>query len=210
MARKRYNPEEIVMKLRQVDVLLSQGHGVADAIRQIGVSEVTFYRWRLEYGYRSDLRRQVAGAAVRCLNTGTSEGGGVVPLEPADPALSMRGPGKIKADEGGHARFVVWCRSVGRSATEQHALRSFVSRPPQSLQATPARTQLAPPTLGRPCRGVSSSPGSAFNSPNCVIARRRQRTWASVPHSAETTEEASGGACGHKPLDESPGRPVEG
>ena len=40
MPRKRYKPEEIVAKLRQVDVLVSQGIGVADAIRQIGVSEV--------------------------------------------------------------------------------------------------------------------------------------------------------------------------
>jgi len=50
MARKRYKPEEIVAKLRQVDVLTSQGIPVADAIRQIGVSEVTYYRWRREYG----------------------------------------------------------------------------------------------------------------------------------------------------------------
>ena len=40
MPRKRYNPEEIVTKLRQVDVLVSQGNSVADAIRQISVSEV--------------------------------------------------------------------------------------------------------------------------------------------------------------------------
>jgi len=50
MPRKRYKPEEIVAKLRQVDVLVSQGASMADAIRQIGVSEVTFYRWRQEYG----------------------------------------------------------------------------------------------------------------------------------------------------------------
>lgn len=50
MPRKRYKPEEIVTKLRQVDVLVSQGQGVADAIRQIGVSEVTYYRWRQEFG----------------------------------------------------------------------------------------------------------------------------------------------------------------
>jgi len=50
MPRKRYKPEEIVAKLRQVDVLTSQGTGMADAIRQIGVSEVTFYRWRREFG----------------------------------------------------------------------------------------------------------------------------------------------------------------
>ena len=50
MARKTYKPEEIVSKLRQVDVLHSQGMPMADAIRQIGVSEVSFYRWRKEYG----------------------------------------------------------------------------------------------------------------------------------------------------------------
>jgi putative transposase len=50
MLRKRYKPEEIVAKLRQVDVLVSQGTSMADAIRQIGVSEVTFYRWRQEFG----------------------------------------------------------------------------------------------------------------------------------------------------------------
>ena len=50
MPRRRYKPEEIVAKLRQVDVLVSQGQSIADAIRQIGVSEVTYYRWRQEFG----------------------------------------------------------------------------------------------------------------------------------------------------------------
>ena len=50
MARMRYKPEEIVAKLRQVDVLVSQGQNIVDAIRQIGVSEVTYYRWRQEFG----------------------------------------------------------------------------------------------------------------------------------------------------------------
>src|SRR5262249_1261351 len=50
MARKRYKPEEIVAKLRQVDVLVSQGQNMVDAIRQIGGSEVTYYRWRQEFG----------------------------------------------------------------------------------------------------------------------------------------------------------------
>ena len=50
MPRKHHKPEEIVAKLRQVDVLVSQGHNIADAIRQIGVSEVTYYRWRQEFG----------------------------------------------------------------------------------------------------------------------------------------------------------------
>ena len=47
---KRRKPEEIITKLRQVDVLVSQGSSVADAIRRIGVTEVTYYRWRQEYG----------------------------------------------------------------------------------------------------------------------------------------------------------------
>src|SRR3712207_7098807 len=46
MSRKRHKPEE----LRQVDVLTSQGTSVADAIRSIGVTEVTYYRWRQEFG----------------------------------------------------------------------------------------------------------------------------------------------------------------
>ena len=49
MARKRYKPEEIVAKFWQVDVLVSQGQSMVDAIRQIGVSEVTFYRWGQEF-----------------------------------------------------------------------------------------------------------------------------------------------------------------
>ena len=55
MPSKRHHPEEIVAKLRQVDVLTSQGQSVADAVRSIGVTEVTYYRWRREYGgLRSD------------------------------------------------------------------------------------------------------------------------------------------------------------
>ncbi len=50
MASKRHTPEEIVAKLRQVDVLTTQGATVADAVRQIGVTEVTYYRWRQEFG----------------------------------------------------------------------------------------------------------------------------------------------------------------
>jgi len=50
MGRKRHKPEEIIAKLRQVDVLTAQGTPVAEAIRSVGVTEVTYYRWRQEYG----------------------------------------------------------------------------------------------------------------------------------------------------------------
>src|SRR6476620_9722344 len=50
MAGKKHKPDEAVVKLRQVDVLVSQGQSVAEAIRAISVSEVTYYRWRREFG----------------------------------------------------------------------------------------------------------------------------------------------------------------
>jgi putative transposase len=50
MPRKRHTAEEIVAKLRQVGVLTAQGRPVAEAVRAIGVTEVTYYRWRSEYG----------------------------------------------------------------------------------------------------------------------------------------------------------------
>ena len=50
MANKRPKPEEIVTKLRQVEVLIGQGLSRLDAIRQIGVVEQTYYRWRRQYG----------------------------------------------------------------------------------------------------------------------------------------------------------------
>jgi transposase-like protein len=48
--RRIYKPEEIIAKLRWVEVLTSQGKSVVDAIRSIGVTDATFYRWRQEYG----------------------------------------------------------------------------------------------------------------------------------------------------------------
>ena len=50
MANKRPKPEEIVSKLRQVEVLMGQGMSRLDAIRKIGVVEQTYYRWRKQYG----------------------------------------------------------------------------------------------------------------------------------------------------------------
>ena len=50
MAGERDKPEEIVLKLRQVEVLQGQGRSIADAVRQIGVTQNTYYRWRKEYG----------------------------------------------------------------------------------------------------------------------------------------------------------------
>ena len=50
MPKRKYGPEEIVAKLRQVDVLLGQGKTVGEAVKSIGVTETTYHRWRNEYG----------------------------------------------------------------------------------------------------------------------------------------------------------------
>jgi transposase-like protein len=50
MARKHHKPEELVAKLRQVEVLLAQGKPATEAVRTLGVTEQTYYRWRAEYG----------------------------------------------------------------------------------------------------------------------------------------------------------------
>jgi len=50
MPKKRYRPEEIISKLREADVLISQGKKVGDVIKALGITDVTYYRWRQEYG----------------------------------------------------------------------------------------------------------------------------------------------------------------
>ncbi len=59
MVGKRDKPEVIVAKLRQVEVLQGQGMTIADAVRQISVTEQTYYRWRKQYGgmSRGQLKR---------------------------------------------------------------------------------------------------------------------------------------------------------
>ena len=50
MAKKGYTAEQIINKLREAEILLSQGSSIVEASRKIGVTEQTYYRWRKEYG----------------------------------------------------------------------------------------------------------------------------------------------------------------
>jgi transposase-like protein len=50
MVKKGYSPEQIINKLREAEILLSQGSSIAEASKQLGVTEQTYYRWRKEYG----------------------------------------------------------------------------------------------------------------------------------------------------------------
>ena len=72
MPKKRYSPEEIVARLRQVDVLVGQGKPIGEAVKAIGVTETTYHRWRREYGglKLDQIRRlkegRTHGCAGRC------------------------------------------------------------------------------------------------------------------------------------------------
>jgi len=48
--KKKHTTEQIIVKLRQIEVMCSQGTSVSEAVRQAGITENTFYRWRKEYG----------------------------------------------------------------------------------------------------------------------------------------------------------------
>jgi len=50
MSKKRYRPEEIIAKLRETEVLLAQGMKIPEVAKSIGIHEITYYRWRKEYG----------------------------------------------------------------------------------------------------------------------------------------------------------------
>jgi len=50
MVRKGYTAEQIISKLREAEILLSQGNTIGITCKKIGVSEFTYYRWRKEYG----------------------------------------------------------------------------------------------------------------------------------------------------------------
>jgi transposase len=100
MASKKHRPEEAVAKLRQVDVLVSQGQSVAEAIRAIGVTEVTYYRWRREFGgLKSDqVKRlkelEVVPPIAWCRSGGSWRAG---PLRQAGTAPSLTGPVSLTA-----------------------------------------------------------------------------------------------------------------
>src|SRR4028118_2029825 len=115
MAKKGHKPEEAVAKLRQVDVLVSQGRSVADAIRAIGVTEVTCYRWRREFGglksgqvkrlkaleaENARLRRAVSDPTLDKQKLGGGAGGRAGGGERA-PAPRRFGPDLGQADPGG-------------------------------------------------------------------------------------------------------------
>ena len=110
MPKKRHKPEEIVAKLRQIDVMASQGQPVADAVRAIGVTEVTYYRWRSEYGgLKSDQVKRLKDLEA----------------ENSDLFVLRGVPGHIRSDN-------VLCREAARAVGQQISARRFAGSALQS------------------------------------------------------------------------------
>ncbi len=70
MPKKRFQPEEIIGKLRHADVLLGQGKKLAELVKALGVTDETYYRWRQEYGRMTTARRN--GSRNSSARTGSS------------------------------------------------------------------------------------------------------------------------------------------
>ncbi len=78
MASTKHRPEQALAELRQGDVLVSQGQTVAEAIRAIGVTEVTYYRWRREFGGLKRPSRSWGAGGTAERPAGSPLGGGMV------------------------------------------------------------------------------------------------------------------------------------
>ena len=90
MATKRHKPEEIVSKLRQVDVLVGQVQARIDAIRQVQITEQTYYRWRKQYGgMGTDQLKE-----LKRLQKETSVFAGLFPISPWTSSYCPRLPGE--------------------------------------------------------------------------------------------------------------------
>src|SRR5829696_4697625 len=117
MPRKRHKPEEIVAKLRQVDVLVSQGQSVAEAVRSIGVTEVTYYRWRQEFGgLKSDQVKRLK--ALETENTRLRRAIADLTLDKLILQEAARGTSKPRASPGLHR-----ARSPGAGCIRASRLR---------------------------------------------------------------------------------------
>ena len=98
MPQKKHKPEEIVAKLRQVDVLVSQGRSVAEALRSICVTQFTYYRWRKAFGGLAALSagtnatRWATQACQVVYALITAPGGPACPDRPASDGRQTRRP----------------------------------------------------------------------------------------------------------------------
>ena len=164
MPRKRFRAEAIIAKLREADVLLGQGKKVAEVVKALGVSEVTYYRWRQEYGGMSisqarrlkelerenaRLRKAVADLTLdKLILQEAGRGNGAAPGA-AGPRSS--GPSRRSGSPSG-GRAGPWASTAPCSATRPGLGRMRMRSPPTS--STWRACTAAPATAGsRRCSG---------------------------------------------------------
>ena len=138
MANKRHKPEEIVQKLRQVDVLVGQGVQRVDAIREVRITEQTYYRWRKQYGgmgtdQLKELKRlqkenERLRKAVSDLTSDRSRGGRGPDRDDAVPydldhmigkrrrAIAGKQAARLDRRRISHWRYAWWRQSPGQAA----------------------------------------------------------------------------------------------
>ncbi|MBA9066253.1 hypothetical protein GGQ91_005681 [Methylobacterium fujisawaense] len=115
MGTKRHKPEDVVAELRQMDVLVSQGQSVGDAIRTTGVTEVTYYRWRKEYGgLKSDQVRRMKDLETE--NQGLRKVIADLALDKLMRSLARRPPTSRRAHRGRTASSKASTRDCGMNS----------------------------------------------------------------------------------------------
>src|SRR5918998_1282654 len=147
MASKKHRPEEAVAKLRQADVLVSQGQSVAEAIRAIGVTEVTYYRWRREFGgLKADQVKRLK--ALEAENARLRRAVSDLTLDKQILAEAARGPRRRGAAHGRHHRAGAAVRplrvSEGRGPAARRGLAGQRQAGGADLEARRAEGAAAP------------------------------------------------------------------
>src|SRR4028118_996291 len=153
MAKKGHKPEEAVAKLRQVDVLVSQGRSVAEAVRAIGATEVTYYRWRRTFGgLRSDQVRRLKGAGA----------GGVA--------------GAVRASGATEVTYYRWRRELGGLRSDQVKRLKELEAENARLRRAVADLTLDKQILAEAARGNFQAPRAGARAPRPSSPRRARPT----------------------------------
>jgi hypothetical protein len=178
MPRKRYKPEEIVAKLRQVDVLVLQGQSMADAIRQIGVSEVPARRtaqWRdLLHATRSQDRHRELASSLQCHQA------------PCPPRLQTTSTGGLRArilrvagftTSTGSARHAGAKTSAKLTSDPDHSMKA--GQPPPENRCSAIRGAFADKGRNvwpRSCRRAARHPYNTTTGRNFIQGRDWRKT----------------------------------
>ena len=212
MAGRHHKPGEIVAKLRQVEVLVGQGRPVAEAIRTIGVTEPTYYRWRAGHGglkldqvRRLKLLERENGRLRRAVSD--LDVGGADPKAPAEPWPKAAQVG-WRRREAGRRRTSSRCRGPCHGGAGRLAASCLQGAGPAPLHAAQGRAQTRrrggadagdrragdgdqtvpdePPTPMKRCRSAAGTTVQSCRLPNQRQRRRATKSWTALRHGRGT------------------------